>query len=212
MKLDGTPPKFAAIIMTAEPPCVKANPTPVVPPVVVTGEHGALANVVVYVKSGLQNYRYDVTPPPAVLDQKNCMYTPRVVAMMNTEQLQIGNEDPTTHNVHPMPKINKPWNRSIPPESTPLEVTFQKPELAIQVMCNVHAWMRAYLFVFAHPYYAITTKSGDFELKGIPPGTYTIEAWQERYGIQDQTVTLGPKEAKAISFAFKAADAAAKGQ
>jgi len=203
--LEGTPPVFRPIDMSAEPACVQANSAPVVPPVVVLGSHDAPANVVVYVKSGLDSYRYDTPTEPAVLDQKGCMYVPRVLAFRTHQPLQIKNTDPVTHNVHPMPRDNKPWNRSLPQGVEPFVTNFPNQELAIPVACNIHPWMRAFLFVFAHPYFDVTTKSGAFDLKNLPPGTYTIEAWHERFGTLDQTVTLGPKESKSISFKFNSA-------
>jgi len=204
VRLDGQPPKFHPIDMSAEPSCVKENPKGVIPPIVVTGEHGALANVAVYVKSGLGRYKYDVPQAPVVLDQKGCMYAPRVLALRVGQPLEVRNEDPTVHNIHVMARVNRSWNRSEEPGDPPFTVKFDHPELLIPITCNVHPWMRAFLFVLDNPYYAVTTKTGDFTLKGLPPGTYTIEAWQEFYGVQDQTVTLGPKETKPVSFVFKA--------
>ena len=202
VKLDGTPPVFKPIDMSAEAACVQANPSAVVPPIVVTGAHGALANVVVYVKSGLGSYRFDTPSTPVALDQKGCMYEPRILAVMTSQPFEVHNEDQTIHNVHPMPRVNRPWNKSEPIGDPPIDANFTKPELAIPIACNIHPWMRAYMFVFAHPYFAITPKSGAFELKGLPPGTYVIEAWQERFGTQDPTVTLGPKESKTLDFVF----------
>jgi len=204
VKLDGTPPKFKAIDMSAEAACVQANPSPVVPQIVVTGAHGALENSVVYVKSGLGSYRFDIPSAPVVLDQKGCMYEPRVLAVMTRQPFEVHNEDQTIHNVHPMPRENRAWNKSEPIGDPPIEASFTKPEMAIPIACNIHPWMRAFLFVFAHPYFAITPKTGEFELTGIPPGTYTIEAWHERFGFQDQTITLGPKESKTLEFVFDA--------
>jgi len=192
--------------MTAEAACVQANPKPVTPPVVVLGEHDALANVVVYVKSGLGNYRFETPKDPAVLDQVGCMYVPRVLAMMVNQPFEVKNTDPTTHNVHPTPRDNRPWNRSLEAGEAPYVTTFSQPELAIPVACNIHPWMRAYLFVFAHPYFDVTAKTGTFELKNLPPGSYTIEAWHERLGTQDISVTIAPKESKSVSFTFKPAD------
>lgn len=203
--LEGTPPVFRPIDMSAEPACVQANPTPVAPPVVVLGAHGALANVVVYVRSGLGSYRYDTPTEPAVLDQKGCMYVPRVLAFRTHQPLEVKNTDPVTHNVHPTPRDNNPWNRSLPEGAEPFVTNFPHQELAIPVACNIHPWMRAFLFVFANPYFDVTTKSGAFDLKNLPPGTYTIEAWHERFGTLDQTVTLGPKESKSVSFKFDSA-------
>jgi hypothetical protein len=204
--LDGAPPVSKPIDMSASPACVQANPSPVVPPIVVTGENGALANVVVYVKDGLGHYRFDTPPETAVLEQKNCMYVPHVVALMTDQPLEIQNNDPTMHNVHPMPKHNRQWSTSQPAGSAALKSSFARPEFAMPVLCNVHPWMRAVVFVFDHPYFAVTSTTGTFELKNLPPGTYRIEAWQEAYRAQDQTVTIGPKESKAISFTFKSSD------
>ena len=204
VKLEGTPPVFRPIDMSAEPVCAQASRTPVVPPGGVLGPHGALADVVVYVKGGLGNYKYDQPTEPAVLDQKGCMYIPRILAFRTHQLLDIKNTDPVTHNVHPMPHDNKPWNRSLPQGADPFVTSFPEQEFAIPVACNIHPWMRAYLFVFAHPYFEVTSKSGDFELANLPPGTYTIEAWHERFGTLDQTVTIGPKESKTITFTFDA--------
>jgi plastocyanin len=206
--LDGKPAAERPINMSAEPYCAKAHSSPVVPPDVVTGEKGALANVVVYVKDGLSADYTFATPTTAVdLDQKGCMYDPHVTALMAGQTLSVKNDDQTTHNIHPAPKDNREWNQSQPAGAAPIEQSFARPELAIPVKCNVHPWMKSYIFVFKNPFYAVTTKDGKFELNGLPPGTYTIEAWQEKYGTVDQTVTIGPKESKPVSFTFKASAA-----
>jgi plastocyanin len=199
---EGTPPVLRPIDMSAAPACVKANPSPVVPPVVVTGANGGLANVVVYVKSGLGHYRYSAPQTRVVLDQKNCMYTPRVVALMVGQPFEVANSDPTMHNVHVMARHNRQWSSSQPVGSAPLKSTFERPEFAIPVLCNIHPWMRAYVFAFDQPYFDVTTTDGAFALKNLPPGTYTIEAWHEPNQTLDRTVTLAPKESKSIAFTF----------
>lgn len=204
IKLEGEPPKPRKLDMSAEPTCVKDNPKPVYAPTVVTGERGALANVVVYVKGNMDEYKFETPSQPAVLDQKNCMYEPHVLAMMVNQDFRVVNSDQTLHNIHTLPRINHEWNHSQPADSPPIDRPFTNPELAIRVNCNVHPWMRGWLFVFRHPFFAVTAKEGSFSLSGIPPGTYTIEAWQEYYGTQDQVITLGPKESKNISFIFHA--------
>jgi plastocyanin len=210
--LDGAPPYASGtaslegpkpIDMSAAPACVQANPQPVFPQTIVTGEKGALANVVVYVKDGLANYRYSTPTDTAVLQQKNCMYSPHVVALMTGQPFEVQNNDPTMHNVHPMPKHNRQWSNSQPSGSAALHETFTHAEFAMPVLCNVHPWMRSTVFVFDHPYFAVTPPAGNFTLANLPPGTYTIEAWHETLGTQDQTVTIGPHESKTISFAFK---------
>jgi plastocyanin len=209
VELDGTAPRMRPINMSAEPYCQKANKVPVVPPEVVTGEHGALANVVVYVKDDMSKYSFTTPSDPVQLAQQGCMYDPHVVALMAGQTLEVKNDDQTTHNIHPMPKDNREWNKSQPPGAAPIDDSFARAELAIPVKCNVHPWMKSYIFVFKNPYYAVTTKDGKFEIKDLPPGTYTIVAWQEKYGTQQQTVTIGPKESKEVSFTFKATGAAA---
>ena len=175
-------------------------------PEVVRGDHGALANVAVYVKSGLGNYHFDTPTDPVVLTQKGCMYDPHVIALMVGQPMQVVNDDPVLHNIHVVAE-RQPFVEPLAklPGMDPFEETFSQPELAVVIKCNVHPWMRAFAFIFNHPYFDVTAKTGTFELKNLPPGTYTIEAWQEKYGAQDQTVTIGPKESKAISFTFKAA-------
>jgi len=201
--LDGQPPELRPIDMSSEPGCRKLNAGPVIPPEIITGPSGGLANVVVYVKSGLGPYGF-ITPKESVaLDQKNCMYEPRVVALMVNQPLEIINDDATIHNVHAMAKENKEWNKGQRAGGPAIETSFSRPELAIPFMCNVHPWMRAFVFVFAHPYFEVTSKTGEFELKGLPPGTYTIETWHERYGTQDQSVTIGPRETGQVSFRYK---------
>ncbi len=198
----GTPPVLRPIDMSASAVCMKLNPVPVIPPDVVTGPNGGLANVVVYVKSGLGHYRYPVPQTPVVLDQKNCMYAPHVEALMVGQPFSVANNDPTMHNVHVMARHNRQWSSSQPVDSAPLKSTFERPEFAIQVLCNIHPWMRAYVFAFDQPYFAVTGKDGTFAIKNLPPGTYTIEAWHEPNQTVDQTVMLAPKESKAITFTF----------
>jgi len=204
VKLDGAPPKFRPINMSADPYCTKANPKPVFPEEVVTGAGGTLANVVIYVKSGAEDYSFPTPAESVTLDQKGCMYAPHVLALMAGQQLKVVNSDDTTHNIHPTPADNRQWNKSQPPNAPPILESFARPEVAIPVKCNVHPWMQGYIAVMANPYYAVTSKDGKFDLKNLPPGTYTIEAWQEKYGVLDQTVTIGPKESKTTDFTFKA--------
>jgi plastocyanin len=206
--LQGAPPAAKPIDMSAEPFCANRNTTPVLPQQVVTGDAGSLANVVVYVKDFPADYIVDPAPSMATLTQRGCMYDPHVVALRAGQTLEIKNDDQATHNILAMPSQNPKWNRSETPGAAPIDETFASPEIAIPLRCNVHPWMKSYVFVFSHPYYAVTGKDGQFELKNLPPGTYTIEAWQEKYGVQESTITIGAKESKPLNFAFSAASGA----
>jgi plastocyanin len=206
--LDGAVPVAKPIDMSAEPYCEKLATTPLFPQQVVTGADGSLANAVVYVKDFPADYIVDAPPAAASLAQRGCMYDPHVVAVRAGQPLEIKNDDQATHNILAMPERNPKWNRSETPGAAPIDETFAIPELAIPLRCNVHPWMKSYVFAFSHPYFAVTGRDGRFELKNLPPGTYTIEAWQEKYGTQQASVTVGPKESSAANFKFNASNGA----
>ena len=160
----------------------------------------------VYIKDGLGNkYLFDTPTDPVVLDQKGCHYLPHVVGLRATQPLQVVNSDNTLHNVHGMPENNREFNQGQPVPGMKNSVTFAVPEVLIPFKCDVHGWMHAYVGVVSHPYFAVSDKAGKFELRTIPPGTYTIEAVHEKLGRQSQSVTLGEKDAKEITFTFKPA-------
>ncbi len=209
IKLDGMAPKPKKINMAAEPNCAKAHEgMPAETEDVVPGDNGMLENVVVYLKGDFSQYSFPPNTTPQEIDQKGCQYHPHVLALQTGEPLQVVNSDQTTHNIHPVPKDNREWNESQPPGAPAINQSFARPEVAIPVKCNVHPWMKAYIAVFDNPYYAVTGKDGSFTIKNVPPGTYTVTAWQETYGSQDQSVTVGPSESKSVTLTFKANSAA----
>jgi plastocyanin len=208
--LDGMPPSNAAIKMNADPVCVKENKNPQFQETYTVGSDGkALANVFVYVKDGLGNYVFDTPTEPARIDQKECRYHPHVFGMRVGQPLEILNSDPTLHNIHALPKGNQEFNTGQPIQGMKTTHTFTAREVMVPFKCDVHGWMNAYVGVLDHPYYAVTGNDGKFELKSLPPGTYTIEAWHEKLGATTQMVTLGAKETKEVNFTFKATGAAA---
>jgi plastocyanin len=188
--------------MSQDPLCAKLHPTPATTEEVVVGSDGGLANVVVYVSDGLSSHNFQPPPQPATFEQKGCQYKPHVLALQAGQKLDVVNSDETTHNIHPTPNNNREWNMT-QPHGIPLEQSFAREEIAIPVKCNIHPWMRGYIAVFKHPYFAVTDNSGSFELKDLPPGTYTITAWQEKLGPQSQKLTVSAGESKTLDFAFK---------
>ena len=202
VKFDGAAPKPTRIDMSQDPLCAKAHSTPVTTEDVVVGGTGGLENVVVYVSDGLTSHNFPPPQQPAVFEQKGCQYKPHVLAMQANQKLDIVNSDETTHNIHPSPNNNREWNMT-QPHGTPLEQIFAREEIAIPVKCNVHPWMKGYIAVFKHPFFAVTDKTGHFDIKDLPPGNYTITAWQEKLGTQVQKVTVGTGEAKTLDFTFK---------
>lgn len=200
VKFDGTAPKPAKIDMSQDPGCKGTNQAE---SIIVSG--GDLANVFVYVKDGLGNRTFELPKDPVVLDQKGCQYHPHVLGVMAGQTVQIKNDDPTTHNIHPTPKDNREWNESQPPSSPALEKNFTREEIMLPVKCNQHPWMKMYVNVVKSPFFAVTDKSGKYEIKGLPPGDYTLAFVHEKLGEQDQKVTVAPKETKTVDTSFKAA-------
>lgn len=202
VKFEGKASKSTTINMAADPSCVKLHPTPALSQDVVADQKGGLQNVIVFIADGLGDRTFDLPGQPAVIDQKGCMYQPHVLAMRANQRLEVVNDDPTSHNIHPVPANNREWNKSEPPGSK-AEETFPREEVAIPVKCNIHPWMRGYVGVFKHPYFTVTSTDGSFDLSNVPPGAYTIEAWHEKLGTSTQKITVGANETKAIEFVFK---------
>ena len=200
VKFDGTAPKASKIDMSQDPGCKGMNQAE---NVVVSG--GDLANVFVYVKDGLGSRTFDVPKDPVVLEQQGCQYHPHVLGVMAGQTVQIKNSDPTTHNIHPTPKDNREWNESQPPQSPAIEKNFAREEIMLPVKCNQHPWMKMYVNVVKSPFFAVTDTSGKYEIKGLPPGDYTIAFVHEKLGEQDQKVTVAPKDSKTVDASFKAA-------
>jgi len=199
VKLGGTAPKPSKIDMSQDPGCKGTNQAETV-----VVDNGELANVFVYVKDGLGNRAFDVPKDPVVLDQKGCQYHPHVLGLMTGQTVQIRNDDPTTHNIHPTPKDNREWNESQPPSAPALEKNFAREEIMLPVKCNQHPWMKMYINVVKSPFFAVTDKSGKYEIRGLPPGDYTLAFVHEKLGEQDQKITVAPKDSKTVDQTFNA--------
>ncbi|HEX8814440.1 MAG TPA: carboxypeptidase regulatory-like domain-containing protein [Terriglobales bacterium] len=202
VQFQGTSPKPKLVSMAADPSCAKQHSGPIYSQDVVVDSKGDLDNVIVFIADGLGDRTFDPPPQPVVFDQKGCEYAPHVLAVQANQPLEIVNDDPTSHNIHPVPQNNREWNKAEIPGSK-VEEAFAREEIAIPVKCNIHPWMRGYVAVFKHPFYAVTGKDGSFDLPNLPPGTYTIEAWHETLGTSKQQITIGANETKEIHFVFK---------
>jgi plastocyanin len=208
VKLDGTPPHMKGIDMSKDPYCVKQHENnPAHLELVVVGKDGGLANVVLYISQGLTGSEASQKPSSVpVFDQKGCVYTPHVLPMDVGQQYKVVTSDQTAHNIHPEPDPmtgNIPWNRSQPPGAPPIVQSWKAEEVAIPVKCNIHPWMHGYFVVVKGPY-AVTNDSGSYTLENIPPGNYTVTAWQETYGTQTQKVTVAAGQPASANFTYKA--------
>ncbi|HEV2672079.1 MAG TPA: carboxypeptidase regulatory-like domain-containing protein [Gemmatimonadales bacterium] len=197
----GTPPKAKPIDMSKEPNCVTQHPTPVTTQDAVTGPGNSVRYAVVYIAAGEQSVAQGTDT--VRYDQKGCLYIPHVAAMQVHQPLVIYNDDPHSHNIHPLARVNPEWNKSQPKGAPPIRTTWDQPEF-IAVKCNVHPWMHGYFAVLATAHSAVTDSSGAFSLEGLPPGTYTVTAWHERFGTQSQQVTIAGSETKSANFVLTA--------
>jgi plastocyanin len=197
VKLDGTAPKPSKIDMSQDPACKGTN---TVETYVV--DNGDLANVFVYVKDGLSG-NFDPPKDAVSIDQQGCKYHPHVLGVMVGQNIEVKNDDPTTHNIHPTPQNNREWNLTQTPNGTPVEKNFAREEIMLPVKCNIHPWMRMYINVVKNPFYAVTGPDGKYEIKGLPPGTYTIGFVQEKLGEKDQKITVAAKDSKTVDQTFK---------
>jgi hypothetical protein len=166
---------------------------------------GQLKNVFLYIKEGLPDADYPA-PAPATLDQRGCRYIPHVLGLMTGQKLQILNSDPTMHNVHPSSRTNKSWNLSQDQHAPPEEKSFSKPELLMPVQCNVHPWMKMYVNVVPHPFFAVSGDDGGFEIRNLPAGTYTIAALHEKLGEKTAKITVRDGEAANVELTFSLSD------
>lgn len=180
--LKGTPKAEIPIDMGADPKCGSLHSTPVTTRHYLADKDGGLANVFVYIKSGVTEKNFPAPAAELMIDQVGCLYEPYVSGVMVNQKFKIRNSDPTLHNVHATPKVNKEFNFAQPPQQ-PAPVTeksFTSPEVLVRFKCDVHPWMFAYVGVLEHPYYAVTGKDGTFKISGLPNGKYTIEAYHPK--------------------------------
>jgi hypothetical protein len=198
----GTPAKPEPINMAKQPECVKLYSKPLMTEKVVTGPGNTLRNVIVYISDGASD---GSAPPatPATFDQQNCRYTTHVAAFQVGQEVKIANSDPFSHNIHPMPKINREWNKIQLPGTPPFFYSYDSPEI-IPIKCNIHSWMQAYFVVLKTGHFAVTGEDGRFALPGLLPGKYAITAWHETFGTQSQEVTVGSGQSLAVNFVFRA--------
>jgi hypothetical protein len=200
---EGSPPALQSIDMRDEPACAERFDEGYPHAHAVVVEDGGLRNVFVYVSEGVSG-TFPAAGEPPVIDQRACIYTPRVVGVQTGQQLIFRNSDNLLHNIRSSPTVNRGFNRS-QPRNMDTPVTFSSREVMIPIACDVHGWMSAYVGVLDHPYYAVSAADGSFEIGNLAPGTYTVTTWHERYGEQSQQITVGPDERAELNFSYSEA-------
>jgi plastocyanin len=197
----GKVPNLRPLSMDADPACAAKHDSPVANEVLVLGPGSKLANVLVRIKSPVAGSH--ATPAqPAVIDQDGCQYHPHVLGVMVGQTLKIKNSDGLLHNVHALPKVNTPFNMAMPANRTEADHKFGKEEGMFLVKCDVHPWMSAYVGVFSHPFFAVSGEDGKFSIADVPDGTYELEAWHEKLGVQTGKVTVAAGKPATVDFSF----------
>ncbi len=199
----GKAPTLRPLAMDADPACAKKHTGPVANEMLVLGTANAMGNIMVYVTKGLPAGKTWPAPKePVVMDQKGCQYVPHVMGVMVGQPYKFLNSDGILHNVHTLPKVNKAFNQAMPPTRKEALTSFDKPEAIFHTKCDVHPWMSAYVGVFTHPFFSVTSTDGKYTISGLEPGTYEITAWHERLGTQTASVTVGASDKKTQDFKF----------
>jgi plastocyanin len=191
------------ISMDSVPACAKQHPMVIQPEDLIVNRNGTLRNVFIHLKTGVPSRDWPMPTTNVQLDQKGCVYSPRVVALRIGQTLEIGNADKMNHNVHPTPRRNPEFNEVQPPGGDKMMKRFTTPETMIPFVCNVHPWMRAFVNVVEHPFFTVTGNDGSFNFAGVPPGEYEIEAIHEVFGAKTFTVSIGNREERSVMFAFR---------
>ena len=200
----GKKPARTILKMETEAFCGKAHGgKPVFDEPVMTAKDGGLANAFVFVQSGLEGKTFEPPKERVVLDQRGCIYAPHVFGVQTGQTLTVKNSDPVSHNIHPLPKENRDWSEHQSPESADLERKFARPEVMIPIKCDVHKWMRSYAGVLPHPYFAVTSADGSFELRNLPPGDYTVAVWHETLGERKAQAHVEPSGSVSVNLTYE---------
>ena len=203
VKYDGKVPKAKMLKMDADPVCGASHSEKVFAESFIVDEDMNLKNVLVWLKD--VEYSDGPTKETAVLDQKGCIYTPHVLGVMKNQKILIKNSDATLHNIHSMAAVNDQFNFAMPKVVKEKETSFDEVEEPFYIKCDVHPWMKAWVLVQDHPYFAVTDENGNFRIDDIPAGTYEVVAWQEKFKMKraiNKTVTIKDSKETTQDFAF----------
>jgi plastocyanin len=201
--LDGAPPKRRVINTSKDAACGKLHgDKPVMDEDLIVDTGGGVKNSFVFVRRGAPKQDYPLPEKPAKLDQQGCMFQPRVQGVRVGQRLLVANADPVTHNVRTFPVVNQAFNFGQPPDTEVRERVFTQAEREVEVQCDIHPWMHAYIFVMDHPFFSVSDGDGAYAIQGLPPGDYTLECWHEKLGKQRKDVKLGD-EPLDVSFTFQ---------
>lgn len=199
----GTPPEPSTLRIAGDATCTAAHSGTVSARDVLVRD-GKVEGAFVWVKSGLESYVFELPKEPVVIDQRGCLYEPHVLGAQTGQEIRFLNSDATLHNVHTTPENSRGTNFGMSRKGSERSIRIAKAEVMVPVKCDVHPWMRAYVGVLDHPFFATTAADGSFSLEGLPSGEYVVAVWHERFGTKETKVTIGAGETAEVSFELSA--------
>lgn len=197
----GTPPSAAEIEFAGDPACTAVHPAKADAGDVLVRD-GRVENAFVYIERGLEGRVFERPKEPSRIDQRGCLYAPRVTGAETGQSIEFLNSDPTLHNVHTQPERSSGTNFGMAVQGARRSIHIDEPEVMVRVRCDVHPWMRAYVGVLDHPYFTVTGKDGAFRLGNVPAGEYTVAVWHERFGKRDARVVVRAQQTTSAEFRF----------
>lgn len=199
MRFRGIPPAGPRVGRGSFPECAK---TPTRDKPLLSSPDGTAAEAFVWLKEGVPEGDYAIPADPVIIDQRGCEFLPRVAGVRAGQPVAFRNDDQTLHNVHAIGTGSNKFNFGMPVTGMEVKRQLTETQVMVTIACDVHPWMRAYLGVLRHPFFAVTGADGKFAIAGVPAGTFVLEAWQETAGRIEQTVTLRDGETASVDLVF----------
>ena len=201
IRLEGRSAGNPIIRMGADPLCSRLNRGKrLVQGIVLNIADGGLANV--FVKLDGSFPESPVPAAPVTIEQRDCIYGPRVVGVRVGQMLAVRNSDALMHNVHGLSTSGNDFNVSQPKAGMVQNFSMTEEETMLRLRCDMHGWMTAYIGVVSHPYFAVSSADGAFDITGVPAGTYTLRTWHEHYGELTHTVSVTTGETTMVDIGY----------
>lgn len=197
----GEPPERKPLNMSGEAACRKPGDIALSEELIVN-DNGTVRNAYVRVVSGLGDRVFASPEIELQMDQRGCIFIPHLLAARANQVIVFKSSDTVVHNVRTVAKDNPRFNVSMSGRGRTVRRFFPNPEI-VQIRCDIHAWMAAYIAVSDHPFHSVTGEDGAFSIDSLPAGTFEVEVWHERLGTSRRSVTLGEGERGELEFSFE---------
>lgn len=170
---------------------------------VVVSKDGGLKDTLVRIENGGVKGKFEIPKTHATIEQKDCMYSPRIQGVIAGQDIDIKNADGTLHNVHTYKGSESWFNQGQPKDSPAISKTLPDDPTVVKFACDVHPWMRGFVIVTDHPFFAVTDDSGKFSIGKVPAGKYNVEAWHSHYGLKKGTAEVKESGDVEVNFTYE---------